>query len=51
MSSGALENREASWDITHDTEHRLRSENLAFDIGEEDSESLPSALCSRNVCF
>jgi hypothetical protein len=25
--------REAAWDITHDTEHRLRSENLAFDIG------------------
>ncbi len=25
--------REASWDVTHDTEHRLRSENLAFDIG------------------
>ena len=41
MSSGALESREASWDITHDTEHRLRSENLAFDIGEEDSENFP----------
>lgn len=51
MSSGALESREASWDITHDTEHRLRSENLAFDIGEEDSENLPCALCTRNVCL
>ena len=34
MSTSTRSKREAAWDSTHDTEHRLRSENLAFDIGE-----------------
>ena len=34
MSSRGHSKRDAAWDATHDTEHRLRSENLAFDIGQ-----------------
>jgi hypothetical protein len=37
MSSGTLTRSEASWEVTHDTEHRLRSENLAFDIGQPEN--------------
>ena len=33
MSTSVHSKREAAWDVSHDTEHRLRSENLAFDIG------------------
>ena len=36
---------EASWDVTHDTEHRLRSENLAFDIGSAHSVHKRAICC------
>jgi len=48
MSSRGHSKRDAAWDATHDTEHRLRSENLAFDIGQSHAHATPHApLCHR----